>query len=209
MNFDRLAPHYDRLEALTAGSRLQNVRTAWLGELQDRRRILSVGEGHGRFAAACAQRHPQAALTCVEASPRMLARARERTGETPGRITWINADFLTWTPPAEKFDAIVTCFFLDCFGPDQLAAVVAKLAACATADARWLVADFALPERGPARWRAQAVHALMYGFFRTVTALPARRFTSPDADIRRQGFQLRQRQESEWGLLRSDLWQRP
>lgn len=208
MNFDRLAPHYDRLEAFTAGSRLQTVRTAWLGELSGRRRILSVGEGHGRFAAACTERFPDAALTCVEASPRMLARARERTRGAPGNITWVQADFLSWTPPKEPFDAIVTCFFLDCFPPDQLATVVAKLAGCATADAVWLVADFALPARGPARWRALATHALMYGFFRLVTALPARHFTAPDAELRRHGFRLEQRRATEWGLLQSDLWRR-
>ncbi|MDI1320682.1 MAG: class I SAM-dependent methyltransferase [bacterium] len=208
MNFDRLAPHYDWLETFTAGEKLQQVRTAWLQELRGCRRILSVGEGHGRFAEACAKRFPGAQLTCVEASPRMLARAQQRIGAAAPRIQWQCADVLAWTPPREKYDAIVTCFFLDCFPPDQLAAVIAKLAACAAPDAVWLVSDFAVPPQGLAHWRARAVHALMYGFFGMTVGLPARRLTPPDESLCAQAFRLEARRESEWGLLRSDWWQR-
>ncbi len=206
MNFDRLAPHYDWLEALTAGGRLQRARTAWLGELAGCRRILSAGEGHGRFAAACAARFPAAEITCVEASPRMLDRARKKTSPTTN-IRWLCGDLLAWAPDG-KYDAVVTCFFLDCFPPEKLAAVVAKLAACATADAVWLVVDFSLPPQGLARWRAQAVHSLMYAFFRRAVALPARRLTPPDPLLQAHGFRLAARREAEWGLLHADLWRR-
>jgi ubiquinone/menaquinone biosynthesis C-methylase UbiE len=207
VNFDHLAPHYDWLEAMTAGARLQRARTALFDELADRRNILSVGEGHGRFAAACAARFPGADLTCVEASGPMLARARQRAAPA-ARIAWHQSEFLTWRPPARKFDAIVTCFFLDCFPAGELAAVIAKLARCATDDARWLVVDFARPSRGLARLRARGVHALMYAFFRLVTRLPARRLTPPDEFLRSNGFRLAARREFEWGLVRADLWQR-
>lgn len=113
MNFDRLAPHYDWLEALPAGHRLDRARTAWLDALPPHGRLLSVGEGHGRFAAACAARWPGAELTCIEASPRMLARARRRAGPAAARIHWHTAELQTWEP-AGRYDAIVTCFFLDC-----------------------------------------------------------------------------------------------
>lgn len=207
MKFDRLAPHYDRLEALTAGSRLQRARAQWLEGLVGCRNVLSVGEGHGRFAEAFLARYPGAKLTCVEASPAMIAMARRRTRASAHRVRWENAEVLAWRP-AEKYDAIVTCFFLDCFPPATLAAVVRHLAASAEEKAVWLVTDFALPPRGPARWRAQAVHALMYAFFRSVVALPARRLTSPDSLLATQGFRLMRRREFEWGLVRTDLWQR-
>lgn len=207
MSFDRLAPHYDWMEALTAGNLLQRVRTAWLDQLGDRSRILSAGEGHGRFAAACAERFPRAALTCLEDSEKMIARARRRVPSPPANIAWVRANILSWVPVREH-DAIVTCFFLDCFPPELLAKTIAKLAACATPDAVWLVADFAVPARGPARWRARAVHALMYRFFRIFTDLPARRHTPPDELLRAHGFRLEGRREFEWGLLRADLWRR-
>lgn len=207
MNFDRLAPHYDWLEAMTAGGRLQRMRTHWLDALAGRRRVLSVGEGHGRFAAAFLARFPDAELTCVEASPKMLQRARRRAGGAGDRVRWVQRDCLEWRA-AERFDAIVTCFFLDCFPPDVLATVVAHLAGLAEPDAAWLVADFAMPGSGLARARAKAVHALMYGFFRVGVGLPAARHTPPDGELRRHGFELAGRAEAEWGLLRSELWRR-
>lgn len=207
MNFDRLAPHYDWMEAVTAGDRLQRARTHWLGALEGRRHILSAGEGHGRFAAACAARLPGSKLTCLEASAGMLARAQERTRPLGDAIQWIHTDVLAWSTEA-KFDAIVTCFFLDCFRPEEMDRIVARLARAATPDAAWLVVDFALPSAGPARWRAQAVHWLMYGFFRVTVSLPARRLAPPDGLLARHGFRLTGSQEFNWGLIRASLWER-
>jgi ubiquinone/menaquinone biosynthesis C-methylase UbiE len=210
MSFDLLAPHYDWMEAVLAGPRLQSCRTTWLDSLAGCREVLSAGEGHGRFATAFALRHPKARLHCVDASAPMLSRARCRA-EAAGvveRITWETAALPGWTPPPAAFDAIVTGFFLDCFPPVTLAAVVATLAAAARPRARWLVTDFAVPAGGPARWRARAVHALMYGFFRLATRLPARRLTPPDGLLAAHGFRLAGRRTFNWGLLHADLWQR-
>jgi len=207
MNFDRLAPHYDWMESWLAGERLQNARTAWLGELRGRRHILSVGEGHGRFAAACVDRHPAAPLTCVEASAGMLARAQRRLGPAAARVRWHRGDVFAWEPTT-KFDAIVTCFFLDCFPPDMLPIVVGRLASWAAPDAIWLVVDFTLPPHGPARWRARAVHSLMYAFFRRIVGLPARRLTPPDDLLRAHGFHLATRRKFDWGLMQADVWRR-
>jgi len=205
MNFDRLAPHYDWMESCLAGERLQRARTAWLEELRGCRRILSVGEGHGRFAAACAERFPAAELTCVEASAGMLARAQRRLGSSASGVRWLQVELLEWEPDG-PFDAMATCFFLDCFPPDTLAAVVARLANSAAPNALWLIADFALPPRGPARWRAHAVHSLMYAFFRRVVGLTARRLTPPDDLLGAHGYRLAARRDFNWGLLRADLW---
>ncbi len=205
MTFDRLAPHYDRMEALLAGERLQRARTAWLDRLEGRRRILSVGEGHGRFAAACTARFPEAELTCVEASSGMLAAAQRRLGPAAARVRWCHGDVFAWEPDV-PFDAIATGFFLDCFPPEQLAALIARLARGAAPGALWFVADFTVPPAGPARWRARAVHALMYAFFRRVAGLPALRLTPPDDLLRSHGFHRIARRTFDWGLLHSDVW---
>jgi len=205
MNFNRLAPHYDWLEAVTAGHRLQRARTQWLDTLAGCRRVLSIGEGHGRFAAACLKQLPHIELTCIEASSGMITVAQQRTRPWQDRVRWECEDVLTWQP-TQKFDAIVTCFFLDCFPPETLDAVIKHLADAAEENAIWLITDFAVPNSGLARSRAKLIHALMYAFFRVVTALPARRQTAPDGLLMQHGFKLTQRRGFEWGLLRSDVW---
>jgi ubiquinone/menaquinone biosynthesis C-methylase UbiE len=207
MSFDRLAPHYNWLETLTAGGRLDRARAFWLGALERRQRVLSVGEGHGKFAHAFVRRFPSTSLTGVEASAPMLEHAKRRLHGMDSAINWVQSDFFSWEPQG-KYDAIVTCFFLDCFPTDLLGEVVAKLTHCAEPDAVWLIVDFAVPARGMARWRAKAVHALMYWFFRIFTNLPARRQTEPDPLLRAHGFELERRQEFEWGLIRADVWRK-
>lgn len=208
MSFDSLAPHYDWMEAVTSGGLLQRARTCWLDDLAGRRRVLSAGEGHGRFATAFGRAFPEAQLTCVDASAAMLRRARGRSRRAGVSVEWVHAALPSWQPPIGAFDAVVTCFFLDCFSPDQLRAVIDTLSKSATASAAWLVVDFALPERGIARLRAQAMHASMYAFFRALTRIDARRLTPPDDALRGVGFRLSKRRELSWGLLRADLWER-
>jgi len=209
MSFDRLAPHYGWMETVLAGPRLQRVRTTWIGELAGCRHLLVAGVGHGPALATVLRLHPALRITCVDASAGMLHHARrraQRAGADLTRLTFVHAALPGWQP-AERFDAIATHFFLDCFSPEQLGVVVAELAALAAPGARWIVSDFALPAHGARRWRARAIHALMYRFFRVATRLPARRWTSPDPLLERAGFRLSGRRTSEWGLLQADLWQ--
>jgi SAM-dependent methyltransferase len=214
VSFDRLALHYDWLETLTAGRRLERMRVAGLDALRGCRRILSMGEGHGRFAAACVARYPEAELTCVDASERMLARAQRRVAKViermpppHPRVTWQCADVLNWSSE-QKFDAVVTCFFLDCFPAPLLEQVIDRIALSTTRDALWVNVDFAVPERGWRRWRAQAIHRIMYTFFRAAVGLPARHWTAPDKFFGWNGFRIQARTESEWGLLRTEVRRR-
>ena len=208
MSFDALAPHYRWMEAVLAGNKLQQCRTAFLDEAQAARHALILGEGNGRFLAALLRAHSSVRVTCLDGSAAMLKRAEarlRRAGLDARRVEFIHADARRWSPP-DRYDLIVTHFFLDCFPPEQLAEIIHRLAAAATTDARWLVADFCEPARGPARWRARAMLALMYWFFRRTTRLPARRLTPPDAYLERHGFRLQHRRHREWGLLHTDVW---
>ncbi len=208
MSFDHLAPWYPALERLSAGDLLQRARVAFLGELAGCRRILSVGEGHGRFAQACLSRFPLAELSCVEASAGMREQASRRLGAAGQRVIWHAADVRTAKLDG-PYDALVTCFFLDCFTPSGLDEVVDLLAAAASPSAVWLVADFSLPpQRGITRLRARTAHALMYAFFALTTSLSARRLTPPDAALERNGFRRVGREHFDWGLLQADCWRR-
>jgi ubiquinone/menaquinone biosynthesis C-methylase UbiE len=209
MSFDPLAPAYRWMEFVLAGEKLQRCRTAFLNHVADARDILILGEGNGRFLVECAQVSSSARITCVDESARMLELAKqrlERVGSSRN-VQFLRYDALTWVPPRGAFDLIVTHFFLDCFRPDQLEKLLASLAYACRPGARWLLADFQIPDRGLARWRAAAIHQLMYAFFRLATRLPARRLTAPDPMLKSAGFVLKQRMVAEWQLLHSDLWQ--
>lgn len=210
MSFDVLAPHYRWMEFVLAGNKLQRCRTAFLNRVGEAKKVLIVGEGNGRFLVECRRTLPHAKILCADASQRMLSLARRRLAKRCGhceRIEFVRADALAWSPPESGFDLIVTHFFLDCFRREQLDTLIAKFADVAAPGANWLLADFQSAQSGMDRYRSEVILWLMYRFFRVVTRLPASRLVSPDESLGRRGFKLRERKESEWGLLRSDWWQ--
>lgn len=211
MSFEKLAPHYRWLEFVLAGEKLQRCRTAFLTIDLRPDRILILGEGNGRFLVECRKLFPSAKIVCVDASQTMLRLARRRlacNGLDDQNLEFIEADALSWVPPKQSFDVLVTHFFLDCFREDQLPDLVSRLGSATRSGARWLLADFQIPDHGFKRWRAKAIHQLMYAFFRIATRLPARRLCVPDRWLQSEGFSLKNRRVSDFGLLRSDLWGR-
>jgi SAM-dependent methyltransferase len=210
MNFDALAPHYCWMEFLSAGNKLQDCRTTFLDRMRGAKEVLILGEGNGKFLVECRRVLPQAHVTCVDASARMLALAQqrlERHALNSSQVQFVHADVMTWKP-AVVYDCIVTHFFLDCFRPEQLELLAFKLAGAAARNARWLLADFRVPDTGLCRWRARLILCVLYLFFRMATRLPANDLTAPDHVLERHGFKLRERRVREWGLLHTDLWER-
>jgi SAM-dependent methyltransferase len=211
MNFDRLAKAYGLLERITAGTKLQRCRMAFLGALPEPRQVLLAGEGHGRFLRECVRRFPNARIVVVDGSGTMLDVARHRLARAKaptGRVEFVHADVARWEGADGGFDLIVTQFFLDCFPAAALAAVVARLGTLAAPDAHWLVADFQIAPSGLARWRSRVIVGLLYRFFRVVCGLEADALVVPDEALVAAGFSCHARRTSEWGLLKSEWWQR-
>lgn len=209
MSFDALAPHYRWMEFVLAGEKLQRCRTAFLDDIPAARNILLVGEGPGRCLVECCRRFAGARIVCVDASEKMLEQARRRLagqGAPAARVEFIQADVVNWSPPVKAFDLLATNFFLDCFREEQLEQIIGRLARAATPGANWLVADFQVPAGGLKRMRSRLILWVMYSFFRTMTRLPANKLTAPDSYLKRAGFILDRRVETEWGLLHSDWW---
>jgi len=167
VSFDAVAPWYRLLESIAFGNALQKARIACLDEIGSARRAFIVGEGNGRFLADVLQRYPLLRIDCLDSSERMLDLAQRHVLETTpdeiGRVTFIRDDVRSWTPN-DRYDLIVTHFFLDCFSTQQVGLIVAKLAQAAAPNATWLLADFRIPEGGFARAHAKAWLASCIGF---------------------------------------------
>jgi ubiquinone/menaquinone biosynthesis C-methylase UbiE len=211
VSFDAVAPWYRALETIAFGNALQQARVACLDGIGSPRRALIVGEGNGRFLAALLQRQPLIRIDCLDSSQRMLDLARQHVLQTHpagiDRVAFFRHDAVSWTPN-DRYDLIVTHFFLDCFSTRQVGLIVAKLAQAAAPDAIWLLADFRLPEAGFARRHSHAWLAMMYWFFRCVAGIEARELIDPSPFLHAEGF-IRQRQDLfRKGMLKSELWRK-
>lgn len=211
MNFDRIAPCYQLIETVTAGSAVQSCRMTFFPCLENARDILLLGEGNGRFLVELLKRWPDKHVTIVESSARMLQLQDQRLRRNdidPDTVERIHADVREWRPPEKHFDAIVTNFFLDCFRPGELPTLIESIARSAKPGALWLVTDFAKPRQFLRGLRASVILGVMYGFFRLTTQLDARQLTPPDQFLEDAGFTLRERTNQSWGLMHADLWLR-
>jgi len=187
--FCRLAPVYAFVEKIAFGRELERARFGLLGELHDCREILLLGEGDGRCLAQLLKVAPQARCHVVDSSPAMLQRAASRLSDANRvRVTFECADVLTWRPSNRRYDAVVTLFFLDCFEADDVLRLVEGLSRALPPGAKWVWADFVLPEKGPMRWRARGWLAVMYGFFRITTHLSARQLPPTEKIFHRAGW---------------------
>ena len=168
--FDRVAWCYDTLAALVFGPTLRNTQRAALAGLPaSAPQVLILGGGTGWVLTEVLRRRPAAAVLYLEASPRMLARARARL--VPGQLAQVEFRHGTQAAlaPGETFDAILTFFVLDCIATPALPAALDRLHAALRPDGRWLLADFRPARRGWRRW----LLAAMFGFFRITTQLRA------------------------------------
>jgi ubiquinone/menaquinone biosynthesis C-methylase UbiE len=209
-SFDRLASCYRLLEFLAFGPDLERARYCHLDRLRDCRAILVLGEGDGRCLVQLVRRAPLAQVTCVDFSPAMLARAAARLSAADRvRVRFVQADLLQESVPAGPHDAVLTLFFLDCFTAAQAAGLIGKITATLHPGAIWLWADFRLPERGLARWRAAAWVKILYFFFRWQTGLPARELPPAEELIQRAGLLPIVHRDYQRGLVRSAVFSQP
>ncbi len=208
MSFDPLARYYSAMEWLLAGRKLQVCRTAFIPDAAKAKRILLVGEGHGRFLEEISRAAPNASICYVDASLEMCRAAQGRIeGHEDRRIDFHSIPILQFETD-QSFDLIATQFFLDCFAEEELQRVITKLARLLQPGGFWLLTDFQVPRSGWQRWRAQVVLALAYSFFRIATRLPAKRLVAPQSFLKTEGFQLEARKEFNFRLLYAELWRK-
>lgn len=195
MNCDRIARCYRWFEYAGFGRALERRREAFLSDVSDAQCVLALGEGDGRALAALQAAAPHACVAYIDVSARMLELARARAGSE--QVAYRCEDARTAVLPEAEYDLIVTHFFLDCFNESDLQPLIARLAAAAAPQSRWLISEF--------RGNGLLVRAL-YFFFRVTSGLRTRRLVDHHPLLRRYGFRL-VRSEHAWrGRLASELW---
>ena len=203
--FDPLARRYRWLEYLVFQKSLEQCRFALLPALAGCRRVLTIGEGDGRFVAELVRRYPEIEVDCLEGSQAMIARARARLPEQAA-VTFHHADAVCWDYPVAEYDAVVTCFFLDCFRETTLADWVPRVQRALRPAGCWAVAEFCEGRPGWRRWRSQFWLGIMYAFFRRLTSLEAKRLPNWKRLLTETGGRVQEEGTIHGGLLEWSTW---
>jgi len=205
MNIDPLAHWYRWLEYAAFGRALERCRFAYLNRLADLQSILILGEGDGRALERMLDISLAARIDVVEVSSRMIGLAQRRiAGSTRVRFIQEDASSIRFQPLT--YDAIVTCFFLDCFSEPEACELIERLSQALIPNGIWLMSDFAIPALGWRHWHAKFWITAMYGLFWLTTDLRVGSLPPIAALLSRAGLTRLRRREQRAGMVVPEVW---
>lgn len=209
MSFDLIAPYYHWLEIIFAQKKMQRARLALLSDIPRPVHILLVGEGPGLFLEKCHESFPEAMITYVDASNAMLKKTERKLLKkyfSIKNIELLHENIFHWQPEKEKYDLLVTHFFLDCFTAPELEQIIKKMTLAATPDANWLIADFHMPSPWLLKKSSQLLVKFLLFFFKVTADVSTEKFIDHTLILKKTGFLLYRRKYFCRGLLKSDWW---
>ena len=211
-NFNFIARPYRWLEYITLGRSLERCRFHYLPSLLQQKRALVLGDGDGRFLAHLLAQNPHLQADAVDTSATMLTLLRNRCeAATPNiahRLRIHHTNALTFSSAhGEKYDLVVTHFFLDCLTQPDLEALIARICPTLTSNAFWLVSDFRIPS-GPMRLPAKLIVRSLYLAFRILSGLKTTHLPDHTTPLNHAGFTRISHHHRLAGLLTTELWQR-
>ena len=146
--YDRVA----RWSTLAQDGRWRRAALACLP--RGRADVLDYACGTGLLTLAAARRCAPGRVVGVDASPDMLARAREKAARAAlGRVAFVEADAERWAPPAAAFDVVLAAYLPKYVALDRW---LPRAAEALRPGGLFVTYDFTYPSWGPARagWEA-------------------------------------------------------
>jgi tRNA (cmo5U34)-methyltransferase len=202
-SFDRIAPVYDRLADIVFGTAILDAQRTHLHALNDAREILILGGGTGGLLRDLLGQNATSRVTYVEASQRMIERARKNVPDADRRrVVFVHGtqDILTEEP---SFDAVIVNFFVDIFPSAELVGILRRLRAVLLPGGQLLCTDFV----DDTRWQ-KTLLPIMYAFFRITADLQNQRLAPWRKLILDVGFE-KQCSAAFWnGFICSELYRK-
>ena len=202
--FDLLANWYDWLVQLVFGKEVYLSQIKWLGQIPEGARVLIIGGGSGWILSEVLQRTVRTKVDYLELSPRMLELTRQQMleeGCEPSRYV-LRAGGVESLEASERYDAILTFFFLDLFAEDEADRVIGKLGGHLHPGGSWLFADFI-----PHNLFQRVLLGTMYAFFRLVCGISGSRLLPFDRMFRRNGLELKQEASFARRMIQSRIYE--
>lgn len=166
--YNIIAPFYTKLQKLVFGNALQQIQHVHLSTLNNNTEILIIGGGSGEILLEVLKHTPHSTIHYQEASSKMLAYTKAKL--TQNQLNQVRFYHKTDLEYSQKFDTIITPFFLDLFEIDKLNQVLSSLTDLLKNDAVLIVADF-YPSSKPLH---KIIYLGMKLFFKLFTSLEAK-----------------------------------
>lgn len=158
-NFDRIAPVYDFVSSLMFGEALRKAQKSFLSSVPAEANVLILGGGTGYVLEELLSSNQTCKVWYIEASRKMIDRARTRRHANDGRTTFI---YGTHDDIDTKvvYDVVIMQFFLDLFSAEQISGLLEKLSGLSQPNSSIIAADFVNNA-----WWHDVMLRTMYPFF--------------------------------------------
>ena len=157
--FDRISPHYDRLNhGLSLNiDKLWRHKTAKIVAKSQPQAILDLATGTADLAIALARHNPQAHITGVDFSEKMLAigRAKVKKQHLESQIELLQGDAASLPFGDDSFDAITCAFGVRNF--ERLDKGLSEIGRVLKPDGQAFILEFSMPKKFPVKQ--------LYGFY--------------------------------------------
>ena len=209
MSFDRLAPHYERLESIIFGEDLQRIRCVNMETFLDAESILLLGDGDGRFLKALLDSGSTAKIIWVDSSKKMLKLAESLTKDLGHNVCFICSKIEDFDVP-DSFvpDVIGAHFFLDCFSEDEILVILSRISGWSKEHTKLVVSDFSIPEkRGLIRLITKLLIWKMILFFRIFAGISAHELPTIGQLLSKMRYRCLKKETLRNGFICSWVWQ--
>ena len=207
-SFEGLAPWYLLLETLSFGNYLQKCRISFISELKVVKSVLILGDGNGRFLESFLKSNLDAQIDYLDLSKKMITLAKSRVALIPNKtkVVFIQKDVFDWCFPINKYDLVVSNFFLDCFTFKELEHITNKISLSLKPGGELIYGDFNVPKSYFEKFYAIPLLAIMYLFFRITTSITAKKLIDPTIFLNKEGLNLTKEKYYLGSFLKSQLW---
>lgn len=208
-NFDSIAPFYDSLSRLVFGDALRRAQVEHLGAIPEQAHVLLIGGGSGWLLEQLLLQKPQANVTYLESSAKMLELAQKRCKQfaIPTATVSFRLGDEHSLQPDESFDVIITPFLLDLFPDDRLQHLMSRLYTTLRPGGCWLFSDF-WSVHDPAPFWQRLLLRSMYTFFGLVSGVKATQL--PDFGLHFQRLRLQEQAGAHFygGLIQAKAYRK-
>lgn len=208
--FDFLSPFYDFLLYITSGNYIPRSQLLLADSFPDADKVLILGGGTGTFLADLLSLYKVKKVVYVDISPGMIRQSKKRLASN--QQFYEKVDFRTGSLDVigkeEKFDFVITNYFLDVFPETELPTLISKLIQHLNEEGSWLVTDFHHGNKNYKNRMFRVITSLLYLFFRVVCGIKCKKLPDIAKIMKNRKLHLEKEAFMVKGLLRTAIYRK-
>ena len=209
--YDRIVFVYDFIAGFFSFNQINKSQLGFLLHLSDQSSCLILGGGTGYFLQKLLEMNKTIHVTYIDASANMIAAAQQRIQkkipDALDRVAFFckEVENFEW----QKYDVIVSNYFLDLFGEDHVQVLVKKFNKYLNPQGFVYITDFHIPETNSfVKWGTILGLKILYRVHKSITKMEVRKLPKIEKIMMMQNFSILYSENYLKGILKCNLYKK-